>query len=166
MKKLLCLLLCLALLCAAALCEEGSPAETLGPEELAYCALPIMQSLLMCSRLTSFEEAPTEELAAEAVAAYRLVLDDQDLDDAEIYFILFANGELKQPDEAAEPSLTPVEVEVDSAIDCGDGTVKVSLTVYAQEDESYEFYCLVDVYLLPDPGAPCMSRICRVFFPE
>ena len=167
MKRVFALVLMLALTLMPtlprALCEK------VDPDKVAYQALELFASVLMCPDIESFEDMPSEELAWEAILAYRLVGDDQGMSDEEIYKTLFAEGEYTPLYEIAEnidPSLLPVEIEIDSAIDCGGGLVKVSLTVYADAGDGYEFYCLVDIYLRPDPAAVHGSRIARVFFPE
>ena len=162
MKRLICLalaaLLCLVPFCAA----EDAP----DPDIVAYEALDIIAALMMCPSAVSFEDAPPEELAQEAVFAYKIIGEIEEISDREIYALMFAFGEYLPPAEAIDPALVPVQIEIDSAIDAGDGTVKASVTVYADTDDGYDFYCLADVYLLPDETAPCGSRICGLFFPE
>ena len=164
MKRFAALLLALALtVCGAAFGEtQGKP----DPDKTAYEALDILSALLMCPGLVSFEGAPEAELAMEAILAWRMIGDGDDLSNGEIYRLLFASGEYDPAFEGSDPNLLPVEIEIDSAIDSGDGTVKVSLTAYADSGDGYEFYLLADVYLLPDPEAPSGSRISRVFLPE
>lgn len=164
MRRLLAVILalcCALTVFAACAGQEQKP----DPDKIAYEALDILSAFMMCPSAMSFEEAPEAALAGEAILAYRMTGDIEGLSDEEIYRTIFAFGECV-PAEQADPALLPVEIEIDSAIDCGDGTIKVSLTVYADYGDGYEFYCQVDIYLLPDPEAPCGSRISRVFFPE
>ena len=165
MKRLIVLLLA-AVLAVTGFAASGETPKKADPDIVAYEALDILSVLLMCPNLKSFEGIPSPEVAAEAVAAYKLTGDLEDLSDSEIYRTVFAEGEYSPFSGNSDPELLAVEIEIDSAVDIGDGTVKVSLTVNADYGDGYEFYCLADVYLVPDAQAPCGSRITRVFFPE
>ena len=165
MKRIAVLILILSLVLASApVLSEAKEAPD--PDITAYEALDILSALMMCPSAASFEDVPSAELAAEAIMAYVLTGDIEGLSEDEIYHVIFANGEYAPPAERGDPMLLPVEIEIDSAIDSGDGQIKVSLTVYADYGDGYEFYCMVDIYLLPDAEAPCGSRISRMFFPE
>ena len=164
MKRFAALLLALVLAWTApAALAQSSPVD---PDKLAYEALDILSALLMCPSLASFEKTPEPELAMEAILAYRIVSGQEELSNSEIYRALFAAGEYDPSFEDSDPDLLPVEIEIDSAIDSGNGTVKVSLTAYADTGDGYGFYCLADIYLQPDSEAPSGSRISRVFLPE
>ena len=162
MKRLLCALVCVSMLMGCV----GAGGEAPDPEKVAEGALVLMQALMMCPRAQSFEDIPTCELAHEAIRAYRALTQDAESDDKALCALLFADGVCETPDEGAENALLDIQITIDSAIDSGDGLIVVSLTVYADEGYGYEFYCLADIYLKPDPEAPCGARIARLFFPE
>ena len=164
MKRPLALLLLLCCLLTGLAAGEGEPKPD--AYTIAEQALPILSALMMCPSAASFEEAPEGALTQEAIIALRQSEEAcAELSDEALYRAIFASGEYI-PAEGDAPALLPVKVEIDSAIDYANGQIKVSLTVYADGGEDLEFYCLVDIFLLPDAEAPFGSRINRVFFPE
>lgn len=164
MRRLLCLVLALMLL-AAAVAEAPDSPRQIDPDALAQNALVLIESLLMCPSAVSFEGEPPADLMREAVCAYRS-LSESNQTDEEILQLIFARASTEAYTEGApSPALLPVTVEIDSALPTGAGTVKVSVTAYTDSEGEREFYCIADVYLLPDE-AGALSRVCALFFPD
>ena len=158
MKKALALIMCLLL--ALSVCAETDLAAT-----LAESAMPLVQAFCMCTEISAFEEVPEALTACQAVRAYRMLFEDASETDGEIYELLFAYGEYALSDEEPEEPV-PSRAETDSAIDCGTGEIKLSVSVYRDYGDGFEFELCLDVYLVPDSLSPFGARISRVFIPE
>ncbi|MBR5750772.1 MAG: hypothetical protein IKX84_00150 [Clostridia bacterium] len=158
MKRLAVLLICLVL-------AFGAHAETDLAGALSESAVPLVEILCMCTEISAFDEAPDALLACQAVRAYRTVFEEAPETDEEIYALLFAYGEYAPPPEEPEEILAS-RAEVDSAIDCGTGEIKLSVSVYRDYGDGFEFDLCLDIYLVPDSSSPFGARISRVFIPE
>jgi hypothetical protein len=150
-KALLCALIALCLL-NVCLGEQAEENEYMG----------IIRLISRCTLLTSFEGAPENGLAAQAVMSWRELRPDSDMDDEEVYALIFAEGGFI-PAGQDIPLPEDCEIEAEEARELADGLVRVDVSVYRDEGGGMEFDCAFYAYFAPDEGG---YRLKAVFFPD
>ena len=150
-KALLCALIALCLLNVC----MGEQAE-----EPGY--MDIIRLISRCTLLTSFEGAPENGLAGQAVMSWWELHPDSDSHDEEVYGLIFAEGELIPAAEEI-PLPEDCEIRAEEAQELSDGRVKVDVSVYRDEGEGAEFDCAFYAYFRCEDG---VYRLDAVFFPD
>ena len=150
-KALLCALIALCLL-NVCLGEQAEENEYMG----------IIRLISRCTLLTSFEGAPENGLAAQAVMSWRELCPDSDMDDEEVYALIFAEGGFI-PAGQDIPLPEDCEIEAEEARELADGLVRVDVSVYRDEGGGMEFDCAFYAYFVCEEGE---YRLFKVFFPD
>lgn len=169
MKKLI-----IFILLILSLSVSFAEAPSLSVQEVSEGAIPLYEILFSCPSAMSFETEPEADFAFEAVWVYagHLILENpqaQALSNEEAYFHIFRNGSYPVFEEGFMPlpvKAFPANVQIESAIESGTGTIIVSLRVENDYGYGMEFSCYVDVHIYPDPNAPFGATVDRIFFPE
>ena len=150
-RALLCALIALCLL-NMCLGEQAEENEYMG----------IIRLISRCTLLTSFEGAPENGLAAQAVMSWRELCPDSDMDDEEVYALIFAEGGFV-PAGQDIPLPEDCEIEAEEARELANGLVRVDVNVYRDEGGGMEFDCAFYAYFVCEEGE---YRLIEVFFPD
>jgi len=145
----------LAALALMALCLCFALGETAIPQYESVGAL------IMCPSLSSFDAMPSTQLAGEAIGIYRQLHPEAALTDAEIYGMIFANGEFDKTAEAEPLEAFPSRYEIESTTLQPDGSLTLSVRIETDWGFGYEFNLICEITL-----DPVTLAVTRVFIPD
>lgn len=161
MKRVILLLLMFAMTFSSLCDTPVPPARIEDPDQVAESALPLLTLIASCPSFSAFTDTPGAELLSEIIAFWNGDEIGNLLSALLVSYELPAEG---LPDVYAE--MIPTELTIESAIDSGLGTVKVSVAASQDFGFGYEFSFYADFYLLPDGAALFGARVERVVIPE
>ena len=156
MKKILCLILCVLACVGSA--EEF---ESLDAEKIALDSDCLISAIVRCPQLTSFEDEVPYALAKAIELSYAELNPENPLTLEEIFAC-----PISEESELALGNFVSRNYVIDSALDTGLGSVKISVSVYAFVDEGEEFEFAFDITVLPGETSASGVKILKIFFPD